>query len=135
MPLDNNDLTCSDRCLTEFHNRREIAHAKIRATRALKRQHRRTREEIMSSMMRALARVLLERGVPVHTSCRDLDQCICEIEPALKDMNPNFRKSLITRNAGAICYRPYSHAGKGRVTFILVDDKEIVRQKLQGMAM
>ena len=139
IPIADNVRTCSYRCRDEYKNRREIVRARIRATQALKAQRRRSMDDIHTSMIRALARAVLERGVPTHPSCRDLDHDICEIDPSFEKMTPSFRKSQITRNVETIYYSPYSRAGKGRITFMLTEDKDVVRQKLeqitsQGMA-
>lgn len=133
IPIGDTVLTCSDRCKEEYENRREILRAKIRALQALKAQRRRSKDDIHESMMRALARTVLEHGIPTHTSCRDLDRYICEIDPSFEKMTPSFRKSQITRNVEMIYYSPYSRAGRGRVTFMLTENKDVVRQKLEQL--
>jgi len=128
--------TCSDRCKTELDNREEIALSKRRAINALHAKPRcggLTREEITTSVMQAVAQVILERDIPVYTSCRDLDTDICVIDPSLKTIPKTFRKRQITTHVEMVYYRPYARAGRGRVTFMLSNDKEIVRHKLEEM--
>jgi hypothetical protein len=130
-PVADGELACSERCLTEFNNRREIAKARIRALQAIKKERRRTTEDIVSSILRAASGALLDKDIPTYTSCRDLDKWICERDPSLKKITPNYRKRQITTNVPMIYYRLHSRAGKGRVTFILTEDKEVVRSQLK----
>jgi predicted nucleic acid-binding Zn ribbon protein len=134
-PVKGKDLTCSDRCFTEFKNRREIALARMRAIKALKKERNggRTLEEITSSIVVAMARVLLERDIPMYASGADLDQEICELDPLLGKMTGCFRKRQITCSVDKVYYRTHAHSGKGKPTFILHGDKEAVRQKLEDL--
>jgi hypothetical protein len=135
-------ITCpTDRCFNEFKNRREIALSRIRATEAMKikRNGGRTKAEITLSILRAVSQVLLERDIPKYTSNVELDNNICAIDPSLSTMTQQFRRSQITNNMHSVYYCIDRHSGRGKPTFILVENKEVVRRKLEsfvaGMSM
>lgn len=137
MRLENDDdLACSERCSREFDRRREAAKSKLRETLATKNKHRGkyTMGEIANIIMRAAARVILEKDVPQYASGAELDKLICDVDPALRDMTPCFRRSQITRNINRVHYAQRSHSGRGKPTFILVGDKEVVRRELEQIA-
>lgn len=131
IPIADNVVACSERCNTEYENRREILRSRIRALRATQRQRMKTKEEIIPPMVRAIAQTLLDLHVPTFASCWDLDRSVCKLEPSLKELKTQYRKSQITRHVDKVYYHQYSRAGRGRITFTLSKDKETVRQKLE----
>ena len=111
IPIADNVNTCSGKHREEYKRRREIIKARVRATQAVKKQRRRSSEgDYYASMLKALARAVLEHDIPTYTSCRDLDRDICGIDPSFEQMTPSFRKSQITRNVETIYYTPHSRA-------------------------
>jgi hypothetical protein len=129
--LENNELTCSDKCSEEYKRRREVALSRIRAIQELKEKRRKPRKVIVSTVVRTIAQVLLEQGVPTFAPSADLDRRICEAEPMLKELTPSFRKKQITTHVSMVHYKMYTRSGKGKTTFMLQGDKDVVRRNLE----
>ena len=131
---DQTALTCPrDRCFNELKNRREIALSSQRAKRALELSKRKPLSKIRVSIIAGMARVLLERDIPMYISITEVDESICAVDESLKELTPSFRKSQITQLTPEVWYCRNSKSGNGKVSFKLKGNPNEVKMMLTRM--
>jgi hypothetical protein len=81
-----------------------------------------------------MAKVLLERDIPMYISIDVIDESIWAADISLKGLTPSFRKSQITHLAPMVGYSRNSKSGHGKVSFKLAGDPSEVRVLLKRMA-
>jgi hypothetical protein len=131
---DQSSLTCpNDTCFNELKHRREIALSSIRAKRSIEISKRKPMSKIRLSIVTSMAKLLLERDIPMYISITDVDESICELDTSLKELTPSFRKSQITHLTPEVWYCRNSKSGHGKVSFKREGDPKMVRTSLMRM--
>ena len=127
--------TCSDRCMNELENRRLIALEKRRhEKRLLAENPPLTMGEIARIVLENMSSVLLERNIPYFIANNDLDDQMCAKSTEYGKMSRAYRKRCINQNIRQIGYITHAKSTHGRTVFRLVDDKDVLRIKLQTLS-
>ena len=130
---DTERLTCSDRCLTELKNRKEIAKLHMRETRKIKRKKYKPLDDTINLVLEKFARVLLEQNIPYYTSNVDIDREICKQDEWFCKLNQSYRRRCISKTIGVVGYVRNSVAHNGKSVFKLVEDRDVLREKLTNI--
>jgi len=104
-----------------------------RAKRALELSKRKPLSKIRVSIIAGMARVLLERDIPMYISITEVDESICAVDESLKELTPSFRKSQITQLTPEVWYCRNSKSGNGKVSFKLKGNPNEVKMMLTRM--
>jgi len=129
-----NRLTCTDICLTELKNRQEIAKLHRRMVNQAKHEKYRSVTDTVRLVLENFARVLLEQNIPYYTSNVDIDREICKQNEWFNKLNQSYRRRCITKNIDSVGYVIHSTANRGKRTYKLVEDRDILRDRLVAIA-
>ena len=88
---------------------------------------------IKPAITTSLAKVLLAQNIPSFISILDADELICKVDTSLNDLTPRFRKSQITQNITVVSYCKHSVSGRGRVSYRLDGNREVVKLRLEQL--
>jgi hypothetical protein len=129
-PTVGNNETCTNLCLEKLKSRRAIALTDRRKVDAAKHVYYKPINATTGVIVGNFARILLEQDIPSFTSNIDIDREICIHDEWFRNLNQSYRRRCITNNVGKMGYMVYTTGNRGKKTFKLVEDREIVREKL-----